>query len=328
MPKNMPKNKNKLRLQKLKKALLTTSIAFKFFSITILTCAIIAGGVLWLTDFDHKEAFANDAASTYCPGSPNDVVDGDNELYVANTASVSSTVNDPDLTNNDDCDESLVERIADVAVTKDDGLTQINPGDASTYTITITNNGPTSVFELTVTDTFPTEFENITFATSEGNYDFGTSTLTGIDLAAGESMTISASGNIRSDAVAGTITNTVTVAVPPDYTDPDTTNNTDTDDTDIIAAADLAIDKVLNGSLVAGSQATYTLTVTNNGPSEATDLTVVDTLPGTLTFVSATGTDWTCSESGGTVTCTNPGPLANGATSEITLVVDVADASN
>ena len=50
------------------------------------------------------------------------------------------------------------------------------------------------------------------------------------------------------------------------------------------------------------------------------DVKVVDTLPAGVGFVSATGTDWTCANAAGTVTCapTGNGNLATGAAAPIT----------
>ena len=67
---------------------------------------------------------------------------------------------------------------------------------------------------------------------------------------------------------------------------------------------------------------TYTVTVTNNGPVDATGVTVVDTLPAEVTF-DATGSTAGCSESpAGTVTC-SIGGLASGASAAVTIAVDV-----
>jgi uncharacterized repeat protein (TIGR01451 family)/LPXTG-motif cell wall-anchored protein len=95
----------------------------------------------------------------------------------------------------------------------------------------------------------------------------------------------------------------------------------------VTAAADLAIDKRLPGDVLeAGERATYELVVTNQGPSTATGVTVVDTVPDGLRAVSASGDGWDCAVDGQLVTCTRV-TLGAGETTTITLVVDVADAA-
>jgi uncharacterized repeat protein (TIGR01451 family) len=92
---------------------------------------------------------------------------------------------------------------------------------------------------------------------------------------------------------------------------------------------DLAVRKTsLATTLVAGSPASYTLDVKNVGTASMPGpITVTDTLPPALTFVSASGTGWTCSAVGQVVTCTTPGPLAASATlPTITLTVQVGPA--
>ena len=85
--------------------------------------------------------------------------------------------------------------------------------------------------------------------------------------------------------------------------------------------ADLSITKTDSPDpVIKGENLTYTIAVTNNGPDGAPSAVVTDTLPGNVTFVSATSSQGSCSESGGTVTC-NLGTLANGATATVTIVV-------
>jgi uncharacterized repeat protein (TIGR01451 family) len=97
-----------------------------------------------------------------------------------------------------------------------------------------------------------------------------------------------------------------------------------------VPVADLAITKSHAGNFTVGTNGVYTLGgITNNGPSDATGtITVTDTLPAGLTYVSAAGTGWACDAVGHTVTCTRPGPLAVLASApSITLTVSVGAAA-
>jgi uncharacterized repeat protein (TIGR01451 family) len=56
--------------------------------------------------------------------------------------------------------------LVDLALTKDDGLTAISPGQLVTYLVTITNNGPNDVAGATVTDTFPATLTGVSWTCS------------------------------------------------------------------------------------------------------------------------------------------------------------------
>ena len=91
---------------------------------------------------------------------------------------------------------------------------------------------------------------------------------------------------------------------------------------------DLTLAKSHTGNFTVGTNGSYTVTVQNVGSAATTGpITVTDPLPTGLSFVSGTGTGWTCSAAGQTATCTNPGPLAAGANSPVTLTVGVAAAA-
>jgi uncharacterized repeat protein (TIGR01451 family) len=87
------------------------------------------------------------------------------------------------------------------------------------------------------------------------------------------------------------------------------------------AAGDLALTKTdPPGRAPTGRDMTYTVTVNNLGPDAAAGVTVVDQLPPSVTFVSATPTQGTCEESGGLVTC-NLGTIGSGAIGTVDIVV-------
>ncbi|MEO1573965.1 MAG: hypothetical protein AAFU65_03305 [Pseudomonadota bacterium] len=77
--------------------------------------------------------------------------------------------------------------------------------------------------------------------------------------------------------------------------------------------ADLSVEKSHVGDFVARQDNDYRIVVTNQGPSdEENTVTVTDTLPPGLTFVSGGGPGWTCAAAGQVVTCTNSTNLPAG----------------
>lgn len=94
-----------------------------------------------------------------------------------------------------------------------------------------------------------------------------------------------------------------------------------------VPVADLAITMGYSGTMQRGTSVSYTLNVFNAGPAAETGpITVTDTLPAGLTYVSASGSGWSCSASGQVVTCTRTGSLAkNASASAITVTATVAN---
>ena len=91
---------------------------------------------------------------------------------------------------------------------------------------------------------------------------------------------------------------------------------------------DLSLTKTHTGNFTVGTNGSYTLRVTNaTGVAldpEVNTVTITDTLPAGLTFVSGVGTGWACGAVGPTVTCTHAPPLAPGASfPDLTLTVAV-----
>lgn len=91
-------------------------------------------------------------------------------------------------------------------------------------------------------------------------------------------------------------------------------NNTQTQTTTVISGANLALAK--SGSpnpVVGGSNLSYTLNASNAGPNASAGIRIVDNLPPSTTFVSASGSGWSCTHAAGVVSCTRAGPHAAGA---------------
>jgi len=200
-------------------------------------------------------------------------------------------------------------QIADVSITKTDGVTTAVPGGSVTYTITASNAGPDPVTGGTVTDTFPDDLTCTWTCVGAGG---GTCTASGsgdisdtVNLPVGGSVTYTATCTIAASANEP-IENTATVSGGA-AGDPDTGNNSAMDSDTLTPQADLAVTKT-DGVTTAtpGGSVTYTITASNSGPSDAPDSTVVDTFPADLTCT------WTCAGSdGGTCTASGSGDISD-----------------
>ncbi len=92
-------------------------------------------------------------------------------------------------------------------------------------------------------------------------------------------------------------------------------NNSTADTVTLTNQADLAIVKLFTAPVVAGQGTSWSLTVSNNGVSDADGTIVVtDTLPTGVVPQSATGTGWTCDITGQDVTCEHPADVSPRAT--------------
>jgi uncharacterized repeat protein (TIGR01451 family) len=93
--------------------------------------------------------------------------------------------------------------------------------------------------------------------------------------------------------------------------------------------ADVGITLSGASTVKAGGTESYSVTVKNNGPGNATGVTVTDTLPATLLYKSTTGPSCTTPAVGtsGTVTC-SVGGLASGASVIFTLAATVNAGKN
>lgn len=226
---------------------------------------------------------------------------------ITNTATISGPVFDPNGVDNTATDIDGVNDAADLVILKSDGRLIAAPGEQVVYGIAVTNlGGPSAVNGATVTDTFPPVLQNVTWTCSQsGGGTCHTASGTGnlnaqVDLGPNQSVEFTVFATIDPAAPAGPLTNTATVTSPVADTNP--ANNTATDTTALVPLADLVVLKSDGRTAVtSGDAVTYTILVSNTGPSDAPSATVTDTLPAALL-----GATWTCSASPG-ASCTAAG---------------------
>ncbi|WP_263366365.1 beta strand repeat-containing protein [Edaphobacter bradus] len=84
-------------------------------------------------------------------------------------------------------------------------------------------------------------------------------------------------------------------------------------------SADLGVAIAASGSNTTGSNTTYTVTVSNAGPSDSTNVVLTALVPSSGVLVSATPSQGTCAP-GSTIQC-NLGGITNGSSTTITIVV-------
>jgi len=199
-------------------------------------------------------------------------------------------------------------------------------GRDATYTIAVTNAGPGSAENVVVDDTLPA---GTSFVSAEGTgwacaEESSRLQCSRARLASGATAsTITVKVSVDADAPTGTaVTNRASVTS--ETPDPNPDDNTSTSTGTVERLADLAIAKEHVGDAVVGQEITYAISVRNNGPSQATGVTVVDTLSDSLQFVSAEGDGWTCTSE---IRCTLSAPLEPGETAPgISLVATVLTA--
>jgi uncharacterized repeat protein (TIGR01451 family) len=196
---------------------------------------------------------------------------------LTNSANVTSTTFDANLANNAATFDTTVSTSADVLITKT-GPATVTAGTDITYTITTTNNGPSDAQAVMTSDTLPANTSLVSFVQDSGPPDGGA-------LPAGASQTFTLVLNVSTAAPDGsTITNTAQATST--TSDPNANNNTATVDSTVVNSADVAITKTGPATVTAGTDVTYTLTTTNNGPLDAQSVMTSDTLPANTTLVS------------------------------------------
>ena len=231
-------------------------------------------------------------------------------IDVNDTARVTSATPDPNPGNNTATGKVSFFANADLALTKTASLATVVAGTNLTYTLTVTNNGPADAANVVVADILPAQVQLLSAAPSVGSCGGTTSpgdpaqpvTCNFGTLANGTSANVVIAVRVNSDTPQGaTLVNNGTVSGS--YPDPNNANNKATVVTAVNAVADLLAVKTSDQVAYKPSAlVTYTVTVTNNGPSKALAVKVVDNLPDAKQALYQSDTGG-CTKSGVTLTC-------------------------
>ncbi|RYD80857.1 MAG: DUF11 domain-containing protein, partial [Verrucomicrobiaceae bacterium] len=131
-------------------------------------------------------------------------------------------------------ENTSVERVADLSLTKSDSSDLIIRGQQLTYTIVVQNAGPSDVAGAVVSDTLSPGLQNVTWSAVYANSDFAGAGFGDIehtvDIPAGGTVTYTVTGFVAPNAVGPVLTNSATVT---SAFDNDVTNNTATVQTPI-----------------------------------------------------------------------------------------------
>ena len=209
----------------------------------------------------------------------------------------------------------------DLVLDKSIEQTSATPLEELEYTVRIINDGPSTAMNVSFLDELPAgvTYKSYTIDKAGVTLAYANGKLTGSlgNMAAGAVIVVKIKVDVKASAT-GTLLNKAEVSAPDEE---NILNNMDEVEIPVVPKVDLAVDKIDSKDPVKpGETFTYTVTVANNGPSNATGVTVVDTLPATgVTYLSSSRA---VSVDGRELTY-DLGNVASGATVTFTITVQV-----
>ncbi len=264
---------------------------------------------------------------------------------------------DPDLANNTitvGVTSSVGSAAADLSVLKSAGLATLAVGDVQTFTLQIVNSGPSTSSNIAVNDDVTNLINSATGPTGAGFISAvvtpnaatgascaplpsgGTSVQLNCSIATLPQCTVNVNCptilvTVRPGGEAGTRSNTAR-AISSVTADPNLGNNSGTANYSVTARADVTVSKTAPANTAAGQNLTYVVAASNlsNGLSSADAVTITDTLPANVTFISASPTSGSCGTTPtvGAVTAPgsdqvvcNLGTIGNGSQQTVTITV-------
>ncbi len=241
------------------------------------------------------------------------------------SASISSSMYDPDTTNNSPAPVITTVNpppMSDLSIMMSGAPNHVDAGSNLTYTIIATNGGPSVDPDAVVTDTLPA---NVTFVSATGGAtpSGGVLTLPLGSLAVHGTSTITIIVTPTAAAAgSGSATITNNAVINGEFNG--NLQNSASTTTTVLAATAFSIQVTPSLTTAqAGQDLTYTVAATNNGPSDATGVVVSDALPADITsdVTAMTSVPGVTATVAGSLVTANFGDIAAGDSVTVTITV-------
>jgi len=242
-------------------------------------------------------------------------IEGNNTNMVV----VNTTTPESNESNNEANNTTVANPICDVAIFKLVNASVVNVSDTIKWTIVVVNNGPSTAKDVVVKDTLPKDIE---FTVPEGCELEGNCLIWSVgDLNVGQSASLELIAKVL---VEGNVTNIVVVnSSTPDSNE---SNNHANNTTVVKPLCDLEIIKLVSSKKAyVGEELTWTIRVTNHGPSDAVDVKVLEDIPDSLQLIRTIASKGTFDKNTNIWTI---GKLANGASETLQVVTKVLSVGN
>ncbi len=205
-----------------------------------------------------------------------------------------------------------------LSLSKTDSVDPVQLGEQFFYNLAVTNTGNSELSGLSLIDNLPT---GLAFVAASGPGWSCSPASGGVQCSFASTLAAGATSTVRIDVEplqVGTLVNTASVSDALGTIGADASESTT-----VIDLPQLSLSKRAERSQVRiGEELSFDLVVRNVGSSTATNLRLSDQIPAGLTLVGASGSGWSCTDSGGTVSC-NRGSLAAGAESTVVIQTEV-----
>ena len=231
-------------------------------------------------------------------------------LYVNTTVSAYGNITNSVIVGNKTFNKNVT--VPEIIPVKEVNSSDIHIGDEITYTIAVSNPGKTNATNIVIKDVLPEGLKFIN-ASNGGVYDPATGIITWIvNITANSTVDLTVVANVTKS---GNITNTVNVG--------NKTSNCTIESGDIV---DLEIHIVADKSeIYVGDNVVYTVTVINNGPSDAINTIANVLIPNALSILSYNATKGTFDITSGNWSIGN---LTNGEKVVLTFVAKALNEGN